>query len=777
LAYMEADLEARKEALKNACITSTNPRTRAVKYLGIWLTGDLNWEKALKVAAISFKSKLTKIQNKKLPIGVKTKIINIIINKGLEYTLSVTALEGKPLRELEEAVNKAMKVAMKMNSTVQSEQMYADTDIDGLGVTHVKLVRDAGVIATAIRTYFNCTDDLCKKVSQIRIKDNKFIQEIGWFGLGLQEGLPKQEMNKIMKLKISDDFLTKAIKIMFSRNMRVVGSKTKGLYIKDCARPAAETAIAKLLAKGVTEWMELSQVRTLRTCRELNIKHGTDLSVEEYQAIRKIACTKDTRILKDYIGQVWDHRVKDMEYCPIEMESVEEFTFKEEALCVWTDGAMDISNNRAGFGVFFKKKSPYNYVSRNRGEQTVGSAELEAMEWVVMRAPCVEKIIVFSDSLYAINAVNEIIKGKGVVYNAPNRAVLRRIAGGIKERINEGCSIELIHIYSHVEEKRKQWKRSGTSKLKNMEDKLAGLTARFGTNAWVIEGNNRADKLANIGMGKDLSNDRLLDGLDAYIIVNDKAVPVGDSMRKHLKKEEGKARNVAYIKAMGQGSTIDYTSRVRCIALYSEQDQGIFRKIQCDAMATRLQCHYGMKAYEKEKGVKHRNWERYQVGTCLRCKANIPEDTVHAISECDSNKELHHKKDADLKPILKSVDIDNSQIPWVRGKGTLGTYKDRDPEEQRGRSRGARPGPAAKRKRANSAWTHRGKYMAGLGYLPNSFTEKLHKKGPKTGEYLTQKITKILLDYTIQAYKKRNQEFFEITDRLYSRDGPVGHIT
>ena len=138
------DHTTKDKILDNAVISSVDPSTRAVKYLGIWLTGNLNWEKALKVAATSFQGKLTRIQNKKFPIEVKSKIINIIINKGLEYTLSVTAMEGKALRKLEEVVNKAMKVAMRVNSTVQSEQIYASEDDEGLGVDNVKLVRYAG---------------------------------------------------------------------------------------------------------------------------------------------------------------------------------------------------------------------------------------------------------------------------------------------------------------------------------------------------------------------------------------------------------------------------------------------------------------------------------------------------------------------------------------------------------------------------------------------------------------------------------------------------------
>jgi len=107
----------------------------------------------------SYKGKLTKIQNKKVPIDIKAEVINIIINKSLEYTLGFTALEDRNLKALANKVANSMKVAMKVNSTVPSEQVFASISHEGLNVNHVSLVHDTAIIATALRTYFHCQDD------------------------------------------------------------------------------------------------------------------------------------------------------------------------------------------------------------------------------------------------------------------------------------------------------------------------------------------------------------------------------------------------------------------------------------------------------------------------------------------------------------------------------------------------------------------------------------------------------------------------------------------
>jgi hypothetical protein len=140
--------------MSEAVISSKNPTINAVKYLGVWLTANLDWTKAIESAYRSFKSKLTRIQNKKVPLDIKVQVMNIIINKSLEYTLGFTAISDNKLRDLSEAVAKCFKVAMKMNGSVSSTQLYATEGKEGLEINHVNLIHDTALIANAMRAYF-----------------------------------------------------------------------------------------------------------------------------------------------------------------------------------------------------------------------------------------------------------------------------------------------------------------------------------------------------------------------------------------------------------------------------------------------------------------------------------------------------------------------------------------------------------------------------------------------------------------------------------------------
>ena len=52
-----------------------------------------------------------------------------------------------------------------------------------------------------------------------------------------------------------------------------------------------------------------------------------------------------------------------------------------------------------------------------------------------------------------------------------------------------------------------------------------------------------------LGVGKDPVKDNILEGLDAYVIINSVAVPVGDAIGKHLKEKETVLGNNLRIKA------------------------------------------------------------------------------------------------------------------------------------------------------------------------------------------------------------------------------------
>jgi len=159
--------KASQTLLSEAVINNPNPTTSAVKYLGVWMTAKLDWTKAIECACRSFKSKITRIQNKKVPVSIKVEVMNTIINKSLEYTLGFTAISDNKLKTLSDHVAKYFKTIMKMNGTVPSSQLYASISKEGLGINHVSLVHDTAIIANAMRAYFQCNDKPCLNTSLI----------------------------------------------------------------------------------------------------------------------------------------------------------------------------------------------------------------------------------------------------------------------------------------------------------------------------------------------------------------------------------------------------------------------------------------------------------------------------------------------------------------------------------------------------------------------------------------------------------------------------------
>jgi len=242
-----------------------------------------------------------------------------------------------------------------------------------------------------------------------------------------------------------------------------------------------------------------------------------------------------------------------------------------------------------------------------------------------------------------------------------------------------------------------------------------------------------------------------------------------------LKEKETELRNNLHIKAACL-EDVDFRDRKVELDQYPETEKCIIRKAANDAIAGRYQGCINVNSFEKKHGVKHKKHVMYQDMKCVRCNYEV-EDSPHIIQECVQTRPVIQVRDVAMAIALEPTGIDMNQLPWLTENESLGPYSSRDPERPRGLKKGAKPGPAAKRKRANAAWIHRKKYMGSLGFLPKSFVEKLYGLGSRTSQYLTQKITKILLDCVIEAYKKHNQEFKIFAKGMLSRDGPVGHIT
>jgi ribonuclease HI len=116
---------------------------------------------------------------------------------------------------------------------------------------------------------------------------------------------------------------------------------------------------------------------------------------------------------------------------------------------IFTDGSE--KEGAAGSGVVFHTRPPTSISVRTPREQTNNNAELYAIEKALTSTPPnVEKIRFFTDSQYAISAIqtNEAAAGFPA-HNVPNRDTLYNI----KVLIHKRKKVQFLHVYSHVKGK------------------------------------------------------------------------------------------------------------------------------------------------------------------------------------------------------------------------------------------------------------------------------------------------------------------------------------
>ena len=148
-----------------------------------------------------------------------------------------------------------------------------------------------------------------------------------------------------------------------------------------------------------------------------------------------------------------------------------------------------------GWGVFFKHNSPLNTWKKTNLEFDITSAELTAIEHALSVAPLSPYTTIFSDSLNAVNFINDSPFWTQQTWNkCPYASNLYRISCLIKQRKDLSNQVSVHHVYSHIEDKRKKWPKHKLHLLDDQEKHLNNLFPNLYKQ--ILEGNSQADKLA-----------------------------------------------------------------------------------------------------------------------------------------------------------------------------------------------------------------------------------------------------------------------------------------
>ncbi len=102
------------------------------KYLGIWISPTLDWTDAIEAATRAYTNKINKVKYRKVPLEVKSMVINIMCNKALEYTTCFTGIPKYLVKKVSNEAALFIKHAVPVRSTVSTKWVYTDKKWEAL---------------------------------------------------------------------------------------------------------------------------------------------------------------------------------------------------------------------------------------------------------------------------------------------------------------------------------------------------------------------------------------------------------------------------------------------------------------------------------------------------------------------------------------------------------------------------------------------------------------------------------------------------------------------
>jgi len=346
-----------------------------------------------------------------------------------------------------------------------------------------------------------------------------------------------------------------------------------------------------------------------------------------------------------------------------------------------------LKNNKAAYSVFCKKDSRNNYYSRVEGEQTLQNGTYQGILHTLKHTPYNIPLNFIIDRKAAIDIIENIpIKYKDRQYLLHLDTVLQ-----IEEILKQRTAKTLFtHCYSHIKEN-----DNDQEKTKKNEKRFQELKTRFGEEKAVryIEGNEQADKLADIGRTQpDIPTPKFNKYQNKYLlhstrktktkdpnhkeVINSRIRPIlKEIIREEHTKKLMKKPKYDKIKRYQENTNKMSTSLIRDKLPKREKTRTFMVKMIHEALPT---CKKMNKLVESEKNKTSQYYtEKYSYytndGMCPCC--GIKEETVeHLFTECQQNhiknlrSELKTKIQSAIQTNTEKTNINKKELNFVQTK-------------------------------------------------------------------------------------------------------------
>src|SRR4051794_13776907 len=127
-------------------------REEAIRILGWWVDIDGNTQKAQRIAVDAYKAKVSFVARRCAFMKDKAMVMNMAVNKALEYVASFVQIEGKYIQEMRKWAREKLAWQGRKKVIGAGWQIFAEKEMGGLGVKDPGLVCEEASINTFLRS-------------------------------------------------------------------------------------------------------------------------------------------------------------------------------------------------------------------------------------------------------------------------------------------------------------------------------------------------------------------------------------------------------------------------------------------------------------------------------------------------------------------------------------------------------------------------------------------------------------------------------------------------
>ena len=443
-------------------IMATDPH-KALRYLGIWTSFDLDWSTHWAILQESTTAQLQYLSHRRLTIAQKVAIINAQIMGKLRFSMSIIHPPSNFIALLTRYTNELIRRTLGLSLSVPRKIFYLPVSCGGLGLLSLSETAEAAFLSTSLgHTMHNYDTD------EPRIPAQQFFTDVanGTLSITPNQSISRRSSSGLLMSSLSSEICAAATS--FKLHIRTPWHNG-GLVT---ALPIPWRLQNKCIEHHFTELLQFPD------------QWPPSFTSSETQLLRTIAMSRPLA--------TWTFTTPSLHFRQAGVIGQMSLVDSSEELWLFTDGSL--KDNLAGFGASINGLSIWG---RATGQPSILNAEAQAVRAALSLLPPEYKSRLFVDNETLFHYLTDF---QAIAPISWEKVAFRSVMHDIKCRILSFPHLSVEWYPSHATEK-----LASNSKL---TPKIRTLRRFWGEKYTIIEsGNDHADALANLGRSLPLEDE------------------------------------------------------------------------------------------------------------------------------------------------------------------------------------------------------------------------------------------------------------------------------